>query len=77
MYNNVGVGTTEKFDPENIRVAAGILFLSALKLEIHMGGSSTPRWTTNVYFILDIKRVKGLLSYRKPGSNGLLVLMCR
>jgi hypothetical protein len=46
MSNNVGVGTIEKFDPENTGVAAGILFLSALELEKHLGGNSTP-WTTN------------------------------
>jgi hypothetical protein len=35
--SNVGVGTVEKFDPENIGVVAGILFLSALELETHLG----------------------------------------
>jgi hypothetical protein len=47
MSNNVGVGTIEKFDLENTGVTAEILFLSALELEIHLGGNSTP-WTTNV-----------------------------
>jgi hypothetical protein len=37
MSNNVGVGTIEKFDPENMEVVAWILFLSALELEIHLG----------------------------------------
>jgi hypothetical protein len=32
MSNNVGIGTIEKFDPENMVVTAGILFLSALEL---------------------------------------------
>jgi hypothetical protein len=39
--------TIEKFDPENMMVAAGISFLFALELEIHLGGNFTP-WTTNV-----------------------------
>jgi hypothetical protein len=47
MYNNVGVGTIEKLDPENTGVAAKVLFLSALELEIHLGRNSTP-WKTNV-----------------------------
>ena len=29
--------TIKKFDPENMGVAAGISFLSALQLEIHLG----------------------------------------
>ena len=33
--------TIEKFDPENMGVAAGISFLSALELEIPLGGIST------------------------------------
>jgi hypothetical protein len=37
MSNNVGVGTIEKFDPEKREVVAGILFLSALELEIYLG----------------------------------------
>jgi hypothetical protein len=42
LSDRVGVSTIEKFDPENMGVAAGILFLSALELEIHLGGNSTP-----------------------------------
>ena len=34
--------TIKKFDPENIGVAAGISFVSALELEIPLGGNSTP-----------------------------------
>ena len=37
LSDNVGVSTIEKFDPENMGVAAGISFLSALELEIHLG----------------------------------------
>ena len=37
LTDNVGVSTIEKFDPENIGLAAGILFLSALELEVHLG----------------------------------------
>ena len=33
----IGDTTIKKFDPENMGVAAGISFLSALELEIHMG----------------------------------------
>jgi hypothetical protein len=51
MSNNVGVGTIEKFDPENTGVAAGILFLSALELDIHVGGNSTPLDNQRKYFI--------------------------
>jgi hypothetical protein len=36
MPNNVGVDTIENFDPENTAIAARILFLSALELEIHL-----------------------------------------
>ena len=32
----------EKFDPENMRLAVGILFLASLETEIHLGGSFTP-----------------------------------
>jgi hypothetical protein len=35
--------TIKKFDPENMGVAARILFLSALELEIPLGGNSTPQ----------------------------------
>lgn len=38
----IGDTTIKKFDPENMGVAAGISFLSALELEIHLGGNSTP-----------------------------------
>jgi hypothetical protein len=48
MSNNVGDSTVENFDLENMRVATGILFLSALELEINLGGNSTPLWITNV-----------------------------
>ena len=37
LSDNVGVSTIEKFNPENMGVAAGISFLSALELEIHLG----------------------------------------
>jgi hypothetical protein len=43
MSNKVGVGIVEKFDPENMGLAAGILFLSALELEIHLGKILPPR----------------------------------
>jgi hypothetical protein len=56
MSNNVGVGTIEKFDPENTGVAAGILFLSALELEIHLG-KFYPLDNQRKYFMLDIRRV--------------------
>jgi hypothetical protein len=36
MSNNVGVSNIKEFDPENIWVAAGILFPSALELKIHL-----------------------------------------
>ena len=38
----IGDTTIKKFDPENMGVAAGISFLSALELEIPLGGNSTP-----------------------------------
>jgi hypothetical protein len=47
MSNNVGVCIIEKFDPENMREAAEILFLSALELEIHLGKFYPLPWTTN------------------------------
>jgi hypothetical protein len=47
LSDRVGVSTIEKFDPENMRVAARILFLSALELEIHLG-EILPPWTFNV-----------------------------
>jgi hypothetical protein len=56
MSNNVGVGTIEKFDPENTGLAAGVLFLSALELEIHLG-EILPLDNQRKYFILDIRRV--------------------
>ena len=37
LSDNVGVSTIEKFDPKNTGVAAGISFISALELEIHLG----------------------------------------
>mgnify|MGYP003401660080 FL=1 len=39
----IGDTTIKKFDPENMGVAAGISFLSALELEIPLGGNSTPQ----------------------------------
>ena len=33
----VADSTVEKFDPENMGVAVGILFLSGLQAEIHLG----------------------------------------
>jgi hypothetical protein len=42
LSDRVGVSTIEKFDPKNIRVVAGIFFLSALELEIHLGEILTP-----------------------------------
>jgi hypothetical protein len=48
LSDSVGVSIIEKFDPENIGVAAGILFLSALELEIHLEGKFYPPWTLNV-----------------------------
>ena len=37
-FDNVGISTIEKFDPKNMGVAAEILFLSALEVEmIHPG----------------------------------------
>ena len=47
LSDNVGVSTIETFDPENMRVAAGISFLSALELKIHLE-EILPPWTTNV-----------------------------
>jgi hypothetical protein len=62
MSNNVGVGTIEKLDPENTGVAAGILFLSALELEIHLEENSTPPLDIQrKYFRLDIRRIKSIL----------------
>jgi hypothetical protein len=63
MSNNVGVGTIEKFDPENTGVAAGILFLSALELEIHLGEILPPPAPDNQrkYFILDIRKVNAIV----------------
>jgi hypothetical protein len=59
VSDRVGVSTIEKFDPENMGVAAGILFLSALELEIHLGENSTPPLDNQrKYFMLDIRRVK-------------------
>ena len=41
-----GIGTVEKLDPENIGVAAGILFLSSVELEKSLGVILPPphRW---------------------------------
>jgi hypothetical protein len=58
LSDRVGVSTIEKFDPKNMDFAAGILFLSALELEIHLGGNSTPLDTQRKYFMLDTRRVK-------------------
>jgi hypothetical protein len=66
LSNRVGVSTTEKFDPENIGVAAGILFLSALELEIHLGENSTPLDTQRKYFMLDTRRVNDLVRRQCP-----------
>ena len=38
----VGIGTVEKLAPENMGVAAGILFLSSVELEKPLGGNFTP-----------------------------------
>ena len=59
-FRNVGVSMTEKFDLENMRVAAGILFLSALELQIHLGVilPPPPRWPLTVVKIIGHMRVK-------------------
>ena len=38
MVYKIADTTIKKFDPENMGVVAGILFLSALELEIPLGG---------------------------------------
>ena len=43
-----GSGTTEKFDPENMGIAVGILLLCALELEICLGGQMTLHLPANV-----------------------------
>jgi len=43
-----GSGTIEKFDPENMGIAVGILLLCALELEICLGGQITPHLPANV-----------------------------
>ena len=40
--NKIADTTIKKFDPENIGVAAGISFLSALEPEIPLGGKFPP-----------------------------------
>jgi len=40
--------TIERFDPENMRVAVGILFLASLEAEIPLGDSFNPPFNTNV-----------------------------
>jgi hypothetical protein len=58
MSDNVGDSTVDKFHPKNTGVAAGILFLSALELQIHLGGNSNPPLDKQrKYFILDLERV--------------------
>jgi len=39
---NVTDSTIEKFEPENMGVAVGILFLANLEAEIPLGGNFTP-----------------------------------
>ena len=36
-FHNVGISTIETLDPKNMGVAAGILFLSGVELEIPWG----------------------------------------
>ena len=43
MVHKIADTTIKKFDPENMGVAAGISFLSALELEIPLGGKLTPQ----------------------------------
>ena len=43
-----GSGTIEKFDPENMEIAVGILVLCAPELEICLGGQMTPHLPANV-----------------------------
>jgi hypothetical protein len=75
LSDRVGVSTIEKFDPENIGVAVGILFLSALELEIHLGGSLPPLDNQRKYFILDIRRVKLKLNPSNPTYDCVLNLI--
>jgi len=48
MSHDNGSGTIEKLDPENMRIAVGILLLCALELEICLGGQMTPHLPANV-----------------------------
>jgi len=41
-FGSVTDSTIEKFDPESMRIAVGILFLASLEAEIPLGGSFTP-----------------------------------
>jgi len=46
MSRDTGSGTIKKFDPENMRIAIGILLLCALELD--MPGGKPPRLPANV-----------------------------
>jgi hypothetical protein len=62
LSNRVGVSSIEKFDPKNMWAASGILFLSALELEIHLGKNSTPTLDNQrKCFMVDIRRVNRLV----------------
>jgi hypothetical protein len=74
MSNIVRVSTVEKFEQKNMGVSAGILFLSALELEIHLGENSTsPMDNQRKYFILDIWRVKNELAVHKAREVASLI----
>jgi hypothetical protein len=63
MSDNAGNSTIEKFDPINMGVAAGILCLSALELEIHLEEILPPPWITNV----------SILYWTLGGLNGIFL----
>jgi hypothetical protein len=44
---NDTVGTIEKFDPENMGITVGSLFLASLEAEIHQGEVLPPPLVTN------------------------------
>jgi len=46
-YGSVTDSTIDKFDPENMGEAVGILFLASLEAEIPLGGSFTPSTQTS------------------------------
>jgi len=62
QYGRVTDSIIETFDPENVGVAVGNLFLASLEAELHLGGSFAPINTNVTKIIFNVRGLIALLN---------------